>query len=262
VLALGAGEVQMVALLLLCATLALMGVLVQRSSAAQAATELLAAQLADADEERTAAAALAERTRIARDLHDVLAQSLSGLAIQLEAARRIAGRDAASEQLRGLLDQSAELARDGLSEARRAVAALRGQAASGVEQLPGLVQRYRRDLMLDAHLAVSGTRRALSAAADEALLRGAQEALTNAARYARGSLITVSLSYEDASTVLAVRDAPRAESQSAERELSAVQIAGSGLGLRGMTERITQVGGTVQAGPDGAGWLVRMEVPE
>jgi signal transduction histidine kinase len=169
------------ATVLLCVTLALMGTLVRRSWEAQIATERLAAQLEDANEERAAAAAVAERARIARDLHDVLAQSLSGLAIQLEAARRVARRDGAQQQPCDLLDQAAGLTREGLTEARRAVAALRGDSTASLEQLPGLVERYRVDLRLDVELEITGRPRTLSAPASEALLRGAQEALTNVA---------------------------------------------------------------------------------
>jgi signal transduction histidine kinase len=242
--------------LLLCVTLALMALLVRRSWEDQEAAERLTAELHDAREEYAKAAALAERGRIARDLHDVLAQSLSGLAIQLEAARRVARRDGVDEQLSELLDRAGALTRDGLTEARRAVAALRGDALASLDQLPALVERYRGDLRLDASLAISGTVRPLPAAAGEALLRGAQEALTNAARYARGSAVRVELDYQESMTVLSVRD-----TRAADGDAPAGVITGSGLGLRGMAERLAQAGGRMQAGPAEDGWLVRMEVP-
>jgi signal transduction histidine kinase len=244
------------AIVLLCVTLALMGMLVRRSWEAQIATERLAAQLEDANEERAAAAALAERTRIARDLHDVLAQSLSGLAIQLEAARRVARRDGAPPQVCDLLDQAAGLTKEGLTEARRAVAALRGDSTASLEQLPGLVERYRVDLRLDVHLEITGPPRTLSALASEALLRGAQEALTNAARYARISTVRVELRYEDAATVLCVQD-----SRPPGVEAPAALVTGSGMGLKGMAERIGQAGGRLESGPTADGWRVMMEVP-
>ena len=244
------------ATILLCVTLGLMALMVRRSWDAEAGTEKLMAQLLDAREEHTKAAALAERGRIARDLHDVLAQSLSGLAIQLEAARRIARRDGVDGQLGELLDRASALTRDGLSDARRAVAALRGDAQASLDMLPSLVERYREDLRLDASLSVTGTARPLPQAAGEALLRGAQEALTNAARYARGSAVRVELDYQESTTVLSVQDIPGPGSA-----VPAEAITGSGLGLRGMAERLAQAGGQVQAGPAGDGWLVRMEVP-
>lgn len=244
------------ATVLLCVTMALMALLVNRSWADQAAAELLTAQLQDAREEHAKAAALAERGRIARDLHDVLAQSLSGLAIQLEAARRMARRGGADEQLIELLDRAGALTKDGLSEARRAVAVLRGEAQASLDLLPGLVERYRKDLRLDVELEVRGVERPLPPMAGEALLRGAQEALTNAARYARGSAVRVELEYGESVTVVSVQDTrPQQSAPSGE------VITGSGLGLRGMAERLAQAGGQVQAGPTGTGWLVRMEVP-
>ena len=243
-------------IVLLCVTLALMGTLVRRSWESQIETERLAAQLEDANEERAAAAALAERARIARDLHDVLAQSLSGLAIQLEAARRVARRDGVERQLRDLLDQAAGLTREGLTEARRAVAALRGDSTASLEQLPGLVERYRVDLRLDVSLEVTGRTRTLSALASEALLRGAQEALTNAARYARTSTVRVQLRYEDAATVLCVQD-----SRPPGVETPAPLVTGSGMGLKGMAERIGQAGGRIESGPAADGWRVVMEIP-
>lgn len=244
------------ATVLLCLTMALMALLLRRSWEDQEAAERLTAQLQDAREEHAKAAALAERGRIARDLHDVLAQSLSGLAIQLEAARRVAARGGADEQLIELLARAGGLTKDGLAEARRAVAVLRGDAQASLDQLPGLIDRYKRDLRLDVVLEVRGRARDLAPPAGEALLRGTQEALTNAARYARGSTVRVELEYLEAATVVSVQD-----TVSARGAAPGEVITGSGLGLRGMAERLAQVGGRVQAGPTGTGWLVRMEVP-
>ena len=250
------GDESAFATVLLCVTMALMSLLVRRSWADQAAAERLTAQLQDAREEHAKAAALAERGRIARDLHDVLAQSLSGLAIQLEAARRVAKRGGADEQLTELLARASALTKDGLSEARRAVAVLRGDVQASLDLLPGLIERYRKDLRLDVRLEVRGAARELPPLTGEALLRGTQEALTNAARYARGSVVRVELEYLETVTVMSVQDTRAAEA-GAPGEVS----TGSGLGLRGMAERLAQAGGRVQAGPTGSGWLVRMEVP-
>jgi signal transduction histidine kinase len=256
VVAKNGNDVSAAATVLLCVTLALMALLVRRSWEDQAAAERLTAQLQDAREEHAKSAALAERGRIARDLHDVLAQSLSGLAIQLEAARRLAARSGADEQLTELLARASVLAKDGLSEARRAVAVLRGDVQASLDLLPGLIERYRKDLRLDVGLEIRGPARELAPLAGEALLRGAQEALTNTARYARGSTVRVELEYLEAATVLRVQD-----TVSAQGAAPGEVITGSGLGLRGMAERLAQVGGQVQAGPTGTGWLVRMEVP-
>jgi signal transduction histidine kinase len=103
-------------------------------------TRLLLAQLQDAREAEAAAAALAERGRITGELHDLLAHSLSGLAIQLQGVRKLAGREAVSEALRAAIDRSAELAKAGLTDARQAVSALRGEQLPASAQLDALVK--------------------------------------------------------------------------------------------------------------------------
>ena len=103
------------------------------------------AQLQDAREAEAAAAALAERSRIAGELHDVLAHSLSGLAIQLQGARKLADREAVSGALRAPLERSAELIKAGLADARQAVSALRGEQLPTLDQLGSLVEDFRRD---------------------------------------------------------------------------------------------------------------------
>ena len=93
---------------LLCLLLAVTGQFIRRGRQSQDRTELLLAQLQDAREAEAAAAAIAERGRIAGELHDVLAHSLSGLAIQLELARGLARRDDASDDLARVIGRSAD----------------------------------------------------------------------------------------------------------------------------------------------------------
>lgn len=244
--------------LLFCTVLALMAISLRQAGENEERAELLLAQLEDAREAEAEAAALAERTRIAQDLHDVLAQTLSGLAIQVQAARRMALRDKAGQDLQDLLDRSGRLVKEGLGDARRAVGALRGREAASLYRLPQLVERYRTDLELDVELAVTGARRHLPAAADTALYRGAQEALTNAARYARDAHIAVTLSYRPESTVLTVEDRRDGPSPG---PLPSPLAVGSGLGLTGMRERFEELGGRASAGPVPRGWNVTMEIP-
>ena len=135
---------------LLCLLLAVTGRFIRRGRQSQDRTELLLAQLQDAREAEAAAAALAERSRIAGELHDVLAHSLSGLAIQLQGARKLAGREAVSEPLRAAIDRSAELTKAGLADARQAVSALRGEQLPTLAQLGALVEDFRRDTGTDA----------------------------------------------------------------------------------------------------------------
>ena len=240
---------------LFCAVLAAMAWCMRQAGLATDRAELLLAQLEDAKEAEAAAAAVAERTRIAQDLHDVLAQSLSGLAIQLEAARRMARRTETDEALREVIERSGRLVKDGMSEARRAVGALRGEGVPTVDRLTELIERYRDDLGLDVTLATTGDARELPTDAGMVLYRGVQEALTNVARYAQGAKACVVLQYAEDVTVLTVEDR-RPESDPAPAPL----VNGSGLGLVGLRERLAEVGGSVSAGPTKDGWIVRMEV--
>jgi signal transduction histidine kinase len=191
---------------LLCLLLAVTGRFIRRGRESQDRTELLMAQLEDAREAEAAAAALTERSRIAGELHDVLAHALSGLAIQLQGARKLAERESASAGLRGALERSAELAREGLADARQAVGALRGDRLPTVDQVGTLVEDFRRDTGAEATLRIDGTPRALAADASLALFRGAQEALTNVARYAPGTTVAVTVRYDPGHTVLVVED--------------------------------------------------------
>jgi len=236
-----------------CAALALMALSMRQAGQNEARAEVLLARLEDAREAEARSVVVAERTRIARDLHDVLAQSLSGLAIQLEGARQLARREQVSEQLQTVLERSGGLVKEGLEGARRAVGALRDATGPILDRLPELVERYRADHRLDAHLLVEGTPRELPPETGLALYRGVQEALTNAARYAHGSQTTVTLRYGPTHVALTVEDQGAGPSAAAPTD-------GPGMGLIGMRERLAQVGGTVAAGPSGEGWTVRMEV--
>jgi len=236
-----------------CAALALMALNMRRSGQHAERAEVLLARLEDAREAEARAAVLAERTRIARDLHDVLAQSLSGLAIQLEGARRMAQREDVSAQLQTVIERSGGLVKEGLEDARRAVSALRDASGQVLDRLPELVERYRAHHRLDAQLRIEGEPRELPPQTGLALYRGAQEALTNAARYAHGAQTTVTLRFETARVVLSVVDQGAGAAGHTAGD-------GSGMGLIGMRERLAQVHGTASAGPSGQGWSVQMEV--
>jgi signal transduction histidine kinase len=221
------------------------------------------AQLQDAREGEAAAAALAERGRIAGELHDVLAHSLSALAIQLQGARKLADRETVSVALRGTIERSAELAKAGLVDARQAVGALRGEPLPTLDELAALVEDFRRDTGSAATLRIDGTSRPLPAEASLALFRGAQEALTNITRYAPGAATAVTVSYQAGRTVLTVEDhLPRTgASPDAETRTDLLADAGGGHGLAAMRERTQRAGGTARAGPTADGWLVELEVP-
>jgi signal transduction histidine kinase len=234
----------------------LVGVVAQflkQSRVSQDQTELLLAQLEDARDEQARAAALAERGRIAGELHDVLAHSLSGAAIQLQGARKLADREQASPKLGAAIDRASELVKDGLVNAKRAVGALRGEGLPTIAQLPALVDSYRSDLDLDVTLRIEGDARTLPADPSLALYRGAQEALTNVARYAPGACTIVTVRYETGQTRLSV--------DNGRSNVPARSDMGGGHGIESMRARIERAGGTVTAGPTSTGWRVEIEVP-
>jgi signal transduction histidine kinase len=243
---------------LLCAFLGLMAHFMKQSRESQDHTELLLAELQDAREELAEAAATRERSRIAGELHDVLAHSLSGAAIQLQGARLLTERQGADPQVRSAIDRASELVKDGLDDARRAVSALVGDRLPAVEELDRLVESFREDLGVDATLRIEGSAHQLTPEVSLALYRGAQEALTNVARYAPGSATAVVLRYEQERTVLSVED--RAANGTA-RTPTGLAAVGGGRGLDGMRERVERAGGRMDAGPTGEGWRVQLEVP-
>ncbi|MGW3010900.1 sensor histidine kinase [Streptomyces sp. NPDC001219] len=251
-----------VACALLCVTLGAAKLFAREARLRHDHTELLLAELRDSRAAEARAAAGAERTRIARELHDILAQSLSALAVQLEGARKLAERDQVAPALRQLIVRSGELTREGLSDARRAVAALRGDDVPMVDQLTALAGRCRRDLALPITLSVIGQPRTLTPEARLALYRGAQEALTNTARYAAGSPTAMVLRYTPQATTLTISDQgrPADAHDTALPAPSAEAWTGGGNGLRGMRERVERVGGRTHAGPAGQGWTVEMEI--
>ena len=174
----------------------LLGVVAQflrRSRESQDQTELLMAELEDARDEQARAAAIAERGRIAGELHDVLAHSLSGAAIQLQGARKLADREHATPRLSDAIDRASELVKAGLANARQAVGTLRGDPLPTLAQLASLIESYKADMNLDVTLRIEGESRTLPADPSLALYRGAQEALTNVARYAPSACTTVTL---------------------------------------------------------------------
>ncbi|WP_238017170.1 sensor histidine kinase [Dactylosporangium sp. AC04546] len=195
---------------------------------------------------------LAERARLAREIHDVLAHSLSALSVQLETAAALLEKDRPADAA-VLVDRAGRLARDGLTETRRAVGALRGDPVPLPDLVGELVAGYRTDLGAPATFTVGGDPRPLPAEAGLALFRGAQEALTNVRKHAPGSPLEVRLEYGPAATRLSVRNGGGAGPP--------VTGLPPGYGLTGLRERAELAGGTVAAGPSGGGWLVDVRMP-
>ncbi|MFE2988804.1 sensor histidine kinase [Streptomyces sp. NPDC059262] len=215
-----------------------------RGSAQRLLRQERAARAAEAE-----SAALAERARIAREIHDVLAHSLSAQLVHLEAARLLIERGADLDQIHERVVAARGMARDGLTETRQALSALRG------EMTP--LEDFLRELVATdgATVSVEGVRRPLSVEASQTVRRVAQEALTNVRKHAPGAKAQVRLEYGAAEVTLEVRDSGSAASAG---ELT---VSGSGYGLLGMRERAELLGGTLVAGPCEEGFAVKLKVP-
>ncbi len=247
------GAASIAASVLLCAVLGLTGGLLRRYRLSQERTELLLAELEEARDDQARAAAAEERAAIARDLHDVLAHSLSGLSIQLEMVRKMLATVDAPDDVRVAIDGAAELAKQGLVGSREAVGALRRDDRLGVEEIPDLVQQFVRTMNLNVTYFVTGEPRPITPELGLALYRVTGEALTNVGRHAEGAATRVQLSFEPATIRLEVTNEGGTPSAQAGE--------GSGWGLAGVGERMKRLGGELSAGPSAAGWSVVVSAP-
>ncbi|WP_369146959.1 sensor histidine kinase [Streptomyces sp. R44] len=215
----------------------------------------LLAQERLAREAEAASAALAERARIAREIHDVLAHSLSAQMVHLEVARLQIEAGADHAEILKLVTSARSMAREGLAETRHALSALRGEMAP--------VEDYLRELAREdrAEVDVTGERRDLPAEASQAVRRVAQEALTNVRKHAPGARTRIRFAYGRDEISLEIRDSgpPRTDGGLGVGE--ELGSSGSGYGLLGMRERAELLGGSLDAGPEGAGFTVRLRVP-
>jgi len=213
--------------------------------------EQLLAERVRADAERDRAAALAERNRIGREVHDVLAHSLGALSVQLDAADALMENGDDDPRARQLVQGARRLAVQGLEETRQAVHALRDEPVALAEQLSSLAARD------GAELTVTGSPRPLTPDAGLALYRAAQEAVTNARKHAPGAPLSIRLGFDQKSTTLRVTNGPCPDADAT----SELQTTGGGFGLQGMRERIELLGGQVVAEPSALGWTVQVAVP-
>jgi signal transduction histidine kinase len=228
-------------------------------------TALLLAQITRTQEAQARAAALDERARIARELHDVLAHSLGALSVQLEVAEAQLTEKGDVNGAAARIRQARRLTRDGLTEARSAVRALRADVPPLPQALTDLVAGHETAHGVAVTLSVLGERRALSSGAEVSLLRITREALTNAARHAPGRPITVALDYRSGQAVrLTVRNPAVVTPGSAAEPLaggSSRSEGTGGLGLIGARERVALVGGTLTTDVIEGEWHVTAEVP-
>jgi len=216
-------------------------------------------ELRQAQEALAAGAAAEERARIAREVHDVIAHSLTVTLLHVSAAR-LAVQDRPEDAVAALAEAE-RLGRRSLADVRRAVGLL-GPAQDGgaaaplpaAADIPALVAEYRA-AGLHAGLAVTGDVEVLSSATSLALYRIAEESLANAARYAPGAPVEVELAIEGGRAVL------RIVNGAGTPDPPPVVDARPGLGLSGIRQRTELIGGSLQVGPFGTGWRVEVEVP-
>jgi len=220
----------------------------------------LLAELEESHRAQAETAALAERQRLAREMHDVLAHSLSGLVLQLEGARLLARTRDVDAELCAAVERALHLGKAGLEEARRAIAMLRDDELPGPERLPALVLDFERDAGVPCRIEVSGEQRSLGSVARLTVYRVAQEALTNVRKHAAPKSVAVRLDYEPAGTRLVVEDfgAPAAARVAAG---NGVNPQGGGYGITGMRERAELLGGRLVAGATEGGFRVELWVP-
>jgi signal transduction histidine kinase len=216
--------------------------------------ELLLVQTQRSHEEQLRNVKLEEASRLAREIHDVLAHSLAGLTIQLEATASLIEAGAAPETVLARVRTAHQLAREGLRETRLAVGALRGEGAPPVpaaSRIEALVSDFAAaggaiTLELDA------ARSELHGEVGDAAVRIVQEALTNALKHAPGARVQVALRPGPPLSVIV--DSELLSGVGAHRR--SLAVSGGGFGITGMRERAVALGGTLSAGPNASGWRV------
>ena len=208
-------------------------------------------------EEQARVAVVEERARIARELHDAVAHSVSVMVLQAGGVRRLLGNDPEREREREALAGVEQTGRQAVQELHRMLGILR-KADPGAELAPSPSLRRVEELVtqvrtagLETNLTIEGEPVELPPGLDMSAYRIVQEALTNALRYAPGSTVGVTVTYRGKDVQLEVRD-------DGARVNGKPPTKGSGHGIVGMRERAELFGGELEAGPTaGGGWLVR-----
>ena len=215
-------------------------------------------------------AAARERARIARDVHDVLAHSLTVLSVQVQALRQLVHDS--PERAEAMLEQMAEVLRESQVESRQIVGLLREAItdeanADSATRLRVLAERFDERTGMRCTLREHGNPVHLPAQHVEALRFGMQEALTNAYRHGKATHAEADLWWEPESVRLSVCDdgagVPSATLGTIATIAASSASEGSGNGLRGMRERAEALGGTMEARqrPDGLGFSVTLTLP-
>jgi PAS domain S-box-containing protein len=216
---------------------------------------MLAIQLARLSAQSRQSAIIAERNRMARDIHDTLAQGFTGVIMHLEAAEEAISRqrpEFVASHVRG----AGEIARDGLREARRSVQALRPLALEEKklsEALKALINKMTEGTTIQATVSLQGEVRELPPEWEANILRIGQEALTNVLRHAGASQVHAQLAYDNLDVRMRLRDNGRGFDPAKRHE---------GFGLRGIRERVVSMGGTLSLqSAEGRGTVVAIKLP-
>ena len=200
-------------------------------------------------------AVLEERNRMAREIHDTLAQGFTGIVLQLEAAEQALDDDPSSAQEH--LDKARSLARESLNEARRSVWALRPQALEKhalATTLRRQLEDFTRDTGVSAEFGTDGKERELPADIEDTLLRIFQESLTNIKRHAGAGRVEARLVYGDKAVILIVEDDGSGFDTSVSKE--------GRFGLISMRERAKLIGGSIEIKSEkGKGSHIEVSIP-
>ncbi|WP_250037858.1 sensor histidine kinase [Paractinoplanes maris] len=200
-----------------------------------------------------------ERERMAREIHDTLAQGLAGILAQLQAAQQTMEGPPAS---RRHVTNAVSLARESLTEARRTVHAVEPHVLAEArlpEAIDDVVRRWSEVHEIEAVLTTTGDPRPMHAEVEVALLRAAQEALANVAKHAKASRVGLTLSYMDDQVTLDVRDDGVGFQPGARRSPAS---ADGGFGLAGMRRRVQRLAGRLDIESEpGGGTAISASVP-
>ncbi len=221
----------------------------------------LVTQMEQLRAEQRRAAVLDERTRIAREIHDVLAHSIGALGIQLQAVRAVLAEQGDTGRALSLLDQAQRMAKDGLAETRRAVHALRADTAGLDEQLAALVDTHRSRHHASVSFGIGGQPRPLPPEATIALIRTAQEALVNAAKHAPSQPVDIDLEYGEYGALMIISNPLPSGNPGIPGPGPAFSTVNAGYGLRGMRERLLLINGSLTAAAGNGRWTVTAQVP-
>lgn len=236
-----------------------MAVAVDRAGSERRARQALAAQADQTELERARLAVLEQRTRFARELHDVVAHHMSLMAIRAESAPHRLG--ALPEPVRAEFGSLSGSAREALADMRRLLSALRSDQPAahapqpGLEDLPGLIGTARQAGMT-VELSAAAALDHVPPGVGLCAYRIAQEALSNAGRHAAGAPVAVSVDRDADTVTLQVTNGPGVPAG------QRVNGHGPGHGLAGMRERVQLLGGSLSAGPtSGGGFAVSATLP-